>query len=415
MLLLIGLLIAVSMPAAPVRMAVAAPPITVAAAVSLTDALTAAAREYPDSGRDQIRFNFAASNVLARQILSGAPVDVFISADGAQMDLVMKAGLLAAGTRVDLLTNQLAVVVPDDRARTFSGIKDLADPTYKRIALGDPAAVPAGVYAREYLEKEGLWESLQARVVPAVSVRGALVGRRVRRRRRRHCLSDRRDGGTPRQDCVARPARPRSTHRLSRGIDTAGCEQRGGAAVSHLPAERCRGANLHAVRILACADGPVIRWTSGTSPGSPWPPRRRRHGADAAAGSAHRVAAGSSSLLGTLRCRDDRLVAARPAPVATGLILLTAVEPKRNRRPTARRPGIEVVFTWKAVVLAMAAMGLPLLVRTARAGFEHVDRRYEDVAATLGASPGSLLHDQPSARRAVGCCWRRARVRPGAR
>ncbi len=174
MLLLIGLLIAVTMPAAPVRMAVAAPPITVAAAVSLTDALTAAAREYPDSGRDQIRFNFAASNVLARQILSGAPVDVFISADGAQMDLVMKAGLLAAGTRVDLLTNQLAVVVPDDRARTFSGIKDLADPTYKRIALGDPAAVPAGVYAREYLVKEGLWESLQARVVPAVSVRGAL-------------------------------------------------------------------------------------------------------------------------------------------------------------------------------------------------------------------------------------------------
>jgi molybdate transport system permease protein len=74
-------------------------------------------------------------------------------------------------------------------------------------------------------------------------------------------------------------------------------------------------------------------------------------------------------------------------PVATGLILLLLIG---RRGPIGRLlagAGIEVVFTWKAVVLAMAVMGLPLLVRTARAGFEHVDRRYEQVAATLGAAP----------------------------
>src|SRR3954469_18704618 len=74
-------------------------------------------------------------------------------------------------------------------------------------------------------------------------------------------------------------------------------------------------------------------------------------------------------------------------PVATGLILLALLS---RRGPVGRllEPlGIDVVFTWKAVVLAMGLMGLPLLVRTARAGFEQVNARYEDVAATLGARP----------------------------
>lgn len=74
-------------------------------------------------------------------------------------------------------------------------------------------------------------------------------------------------------------------------------------------------------------------------------------------------------------------------PVATGLVLLLLLAPRGALGPALARLGIEIVFTWKAVVIAMAVMGLPLLVRTARAGFEQVDRRYESVAATLGASP----------------------------
>jgi len=151
-----------------------ASPITVAAAVSLTDALNAAGEEYGENGARKVYFNFAASNVLARQIVNGAPVDLFISADEEQMRVVEKAGLVAEGTRVDLLSNQLVVIVPDDRPRTFTSIRELLDPAFKRIALGDPAAVPAGVYAKRLLEKEGMWTAIEPRVVPAVSVRAAL-------------------------------------------------------------------------------------------------------------------------------------------------------------------------------------------------------------------------------------------------
>ena len=74
-------------------------------------------------------------------------------------------------------------------------------------------------------------------------------------------------------------------------------------------------------------------------------------------------------------------------PVATGLILLTLLSRRGAIGHLLDAAGIDVVFTWKAVVIAMAVMGLPLLVRTARAGFEQVNRRYEQVAATLGAPP----------------------------
>jgi molybdate transport system substrate-binding protein len=149
-------------------------PITVSATVSLTEALTAVAEAYARTG-GTVRFNFAASNVLARQIVNGAPVDVFISADEAQMDVVAAAGLVRDGSRVDLLRNQLAVAVPNDRPRTLRSIREIAEPSFKRVAIGDPAAVPVGVYAKQYLEKEGLWDALQPRLVPTGSARATLA------------------------------------------------------------------------------------------------------------------------------------------------------------------------------------------------------------------------------------------------
>jgi molybdate transport system substrate-binding protein len=150
-------------------------PITVSAAVSLTDALIAVAEGYAGLGRGQVRFNFGASNTLARQIVNGAPADLFISADEAQMEVVAAAGLVKEGSRADLLRNQLAIVVPSDRPRTFKSVREIVEPAFKRIAIGDPEAVPAGVYAKRYLEKEGLWSTLLPRIVPAVSVRAALA------------------------------------------------------------------------------------------------------------------------------------------------------------------------------------------------------------------------------------------------
>jgi molybdate transport system substrate-binding protein len=150
-------------------------PIAVSAAVSLSEALEEIAKAYAAGGGGPVRFNFAGSNVLARQIVNGAPADLFISADEEQMNVVDKAGALRAGTRVDLLSNLLAVIAPPDRVafvrEQFAG----APPAIKRLAIGDPAAVPAGVYARQYLEKRGLWKAYEPRIVPTMNVRAALT------------------------------------------------------------------------------------------------------------------------------------------------------------------------------------------------------------------------------------------------
>jgi molybdate transport system substrate-binding protein len=170
----VALLVALSL--APAPQGLPAPkPITVSAAISLTDAMTAIAEQYGREGHGTIRFNFAASNVLARQIVAGAPVDLFVSADEAQMDVVAGAHMLVEGSRVEVVRNRLAIVVPSDRPRTMTDPRQLTEAQFRRIAIGDPAAVPAGVYAKAWLEKEGLWQTLEPRMVPGGSVRAALA------------------------------------------------------------------------------------------------------------------------------------------------------------------------------------------------------------------------------------------------
>jgi molybdate transport system substrate-binding protein len=149
-------------------------PITVSAAISLSDALEAAAGAFRSAGGGEVRFNFAGSNVLARQIVSGAPVDLFVSADAAQMDVVAAAGEVVVGTRIDLLANRLAVVLAP-AAPAVSEVSGLEQSGIRRIALGDPAAVPAGAYARQFLQSAGHWERLAARIVPVANVRAALA------------------------------------------------------------------------------------------------------------------------------------------------------------------------------------------------------------------------------------------------
>jgi molybdate transport system substrate-binding protein len=115
-----------------------------------------------------VRFNFAASNTLARQIVEGARVDVFVSADEAQMDVVERAGRVAPGTRVDVIGNQL-VVIASAAPSSFLRPEDLASSSVRRVAMGDPAAVPAGVYGRKWLETVRLWGAVQPKVVPLPS------------------------------------------------------------------------------------------------------------------------------------------------------------------------------------------------------------------------------------------------------
>ena len=149
------------------------PEVLVSAAASLSEVMQQIARAYQGRTGTRVTVNTAASNTLARQIAAGAAVDVFISADEAQMDAISDE--VVTGTRVDLLSNQLAVAVSSDRPRTLRSARELADPAFRRIALGDPAAVPAGVYARAYLEKLGVWKAIAGKAVPSASVRLALA------------------------------------------------------------------------------------------------------------------------------------------------------------------------------------------------------------------------------------------------
>jgi len=150
-------------------------PITVAAAVSLTDVLEEAAKAYAAGSGGPVRFNLAGSNVLARQIVNGAPADVFISADEAQMEVVEKAGAILAGSRVELVGNQLAVAAAPEKAELVRQQFARAPAEIRRLAIGDPAAVPAGVYAKRYLEQKNLWKPYESRIVPTTNVRAALA------------------------------------------------------------------------------------------------------------------------------------------------------------------------------------------------------------------------------------------------
>ncbi|HTR15716.1 MAG TPA: molybdate ABC transporter substrate-binding protein [Acetobacteraceae bacterium] len=155
-----------------------AEPLTVFAAASLTDVLKEVDRAWEKQGHAPLRFSFAASSTLARQIEQGAPVSLFISADERWMDDLARQGYLVAGTRSDLLTNQLVLVEARDRLKPVTlapGIPlDAFLPPGERLAVGDPAHVPAGIYARQALEALHLWEAAAPRLAAADSVRSAL-------------------------------------------------------------------------------------------------------------------------------------------------------------------------------------------------------------------------------------------------
>jgi molybdate transport system substrate-binding protein len=149
--------------------------VTVFAAASLTDSLKLIATDYQKQTGRTITFNFEASSILARQIAEGAPADIFFSADETQMDRLAERGLIDPATRVDRLGNTLVVVAPKDSHLEIHSASDLADDDVKQIALADTRAVPAGVYAKEWLERFQLWDAVRPKVVPAENVRAALA------------------------------------------------------------------------------------------------------------------------------------------------------------------------------------------------------------------------------------------------
>jgi molybdate transport system substrate-binding protein len=155
-------------------------PVTVFAAASLTDALRALGQEWAARGNPAPRLSFAASSALARQIEQGAPAHLFLSADQRWMDYLQERNAIVNATRTSPLGNALVLITPADapaRGVTLARGTDLAAllGANERIAVADPAHVPAGRYARAALEWMGQWAALEPRLARAANVRAALL------------------------------------------------------------------------------------------------------------------------------------------------------------------------------------------------------------------------------------------------
>ena len=153
--------------------------LTVFAAASLTNAMNDVAALWVKAGHPAPRISFDSSSTLARQIEQGAPVNLFASADEKWMNYLAKANLIAPDSRHDLLGNELVLIVPAthkvhvDIGPGFD-LSALLGPG-GRLSTGDPAHVPAGIYAEQALRKLGLWDKVSSRLAAAPDVRSALL------------------------------------------------------------------------------------------------------------------------------------------------------------------------------------------------------------------------------------------------
>jgi molybdate transport system substrate-binding protein len=149
--------------------------ITLYAAASLREAMERLAPECAAKAGTRVFFNFGPSSDLARQIEAAGRADIFFSADEEWMDRLSRAGLVDDASRRSFLSNRLVVIGPRAGPPAVRSSRDLARKEIRRLSLANPEAVPAGKYAKAWLEKIGLWKAVRDRVVPAVDVRAALA------------------------------------------------------------------------------------------------------------------------------------------------------------------------------------------------------------------------------------------------
>jgi molybdate transport system substrate-binding protein len=157
--------------------AAAADSVTMFAAASLTDALGDIGKAYKAKTGNDVVFSFAASSVLAKQIEASGGADLFMSADSDWMDYLDEKGLIAPGSRSDLLGNHLVLIAAASEPTTIviAPHFDLAGALHGgKLAVADPASVPAGKYAKASLTALGVWDSVADNLAPAENVRMAL-------------------------------------------------------------------------------------------------------------------------------------------------------------------------------------------------------------------------------------------------
>jgi molybdate transport system substrate-binding protein len=147
----------------------------VGAASSLTNAFTELAtvfqQEYPDT---KVLMSFASSDAVSAQVIQGAPMDIFASADQQAMDKAVAAGNIEIGTRRDFVGNEVVLIVPADSALAIGSVGDLKAASVKRVAFGNPATVPVGRYTRASLEHTGDWGAVKKNEVLGQNARQVL-------------------------------------------------------------------------------------------------------------------------------------------------------------------------------------------------------------------------------------------------
>jgi molybdate transport system substrate-binding protein len=149
--------------------------IIVSAASSLTNAMQEIGKSFESANQPlKVVFNFAASSALYMQIANGAPVDVFAAADQQTMNKAEKENLIVKENRKNFAGNTLVLIVPSASKSTVKELQSLTQSEIKRIGFGNPDTVPVGRYSKEFLEKYGLWEQLQPKLIMADSVRQVL-------------------------------------------------------------------------------------------------------------------------------------------------------------------------------------------------------------------------------------------------
>ncbi len=163
--------------------------VLVFAAASLHDALSTLGSDYErEHPGVRVRFSFAGSNALAQQLIAAPRADVYFSASEAWMDRVEQAGALEPGSRRALLGNQLVVATHREATLRVADVCELLTADLDHFALGDPEAVPAGVYARKHLERTdctgrgNAWEAIRRKTLPTPDVRAALAHAEASRR-----------------------------------------------------------------------------------------------------------------------------------------------------------------------------------------------------------------------------------------
>ncbi len=379
------------------------PKLTVFAAAGSSDAVRALAAGFERRTGVRVDLGLASSSTLARQIEAGARADIFISANTQWMDYLQQHGLLLADTRRTLAINRLVLIVPlssDLSLELRTGV-DLATLIGGRVAMGDPAHVPAGMYARAALEFLGSYEALEPQIVGCPNVRAALA--LVESGQVAAGIVYRSDA------CISERVRivavfPEWSHdpiEFQIGL-VPGARPPAGELVDFLTSPQAQpvlasygfdtGQPAHSDAVRRHADAPATNWLPTAEE---W--RAIRTSMTVAAGCVA-VLAVPGILLAYLLARKDfrgkvivEALLHAPLvvpPVVTGYLLLVLLGNNGLiGRWLHRTFGLELAFTLYGAVIAAAVMALPLMVRSVRVAMELCDRRLEEAAGTLGAGP----------------------------